>query len=251
MSINKNVFVFVEFMNYQKHYDLLIARSRNRFLTGYFEKHHVIPRCMGGTDDGVNIVHLTPEEHFWAHVILFKIYKGTPHARSLICAVNKMSRGHRGKRARNKYIYGWLKRDFSKFQSIAQTGSNNSQFGSRWANDGVKSYKFSKDQQIPPNYFPGRVKSQKKTKSKGLGKGHSLSNLKFRCNPTEILLRYESGEKTDALGKELGVSGKAIVMLLNSVFPNRRKFAPRENRSISSMAEQDFGKVQTTDRNRY
>lgn len=239
----------VDFMDYQKHYERLIARARNRVLEGYSEKHHIIPKCMGGGDDLFNIAVLTPEEHYWAHVVLFKIHKNTQYARSLICAVSKMTRGHKGKRARK--MYAWLKRDFSKIQSQAQTGFGNSQFGSRWANDGVKSFKFAKDQQIPPHYYPGRVKGPKKSKSKGLGKGRSLNNLKFRCDPHEILSRYESGEKTDVLGKELGVSGKAIVMMLNSVFPNRRKFAPREFRSISSMVEQDFGKVQTTDRNRY
>tara|TARA_B100000929_G_scaffold287512_1_gene274338 strand:+ start:3206 stop:4054 length:849 start_codon:yes stop_codon:yes gene_type:complete len=35
-----------------------------------YEVHHIIPRCMGGTDDKDNLVHLTPEQHFKAHYYL-------------------------------------------------------------------------------------------------------------------------------------------------------------------------------------
>lgn len=51
-------------MNYKLHYDKLIERSKNRALTGYVEKHHIVPRCLGGSDDTENIAILTPEEHY-------------------------------------------------------------------------------------------------------------------------------------------------------------------------------------------
>ena len=49
-------------MDYQKHYDLLCERAKTRELNCYTESHHVIPRCMGGTNDPDNLVDLTPEE---------------------------------------------------------------------------------------------------------------------------------------------------------------------------------------------
>ena len=60
-------------MNYKKIYNALIERAQNRIIDGYAEKHHIIPRCMNGTDDKENIVELTPEEHFVAHQLLVKI----------------------------------------------------------------------------------------------------------------------------------------------------------------------------------
>ena len=39
-------------MNYEKHYQLLIERAKNRILDLYFEKHHIIPKCIGGTNVG-------------------------------------------------------------------------------------------------------------------------------------------------------------------------------------------------------
>lgn len=50
-------------MDYQKHYNRLINRARFRLLEGYTEKHHIVPKCMHGTDDANNIVILLPEEH--------------------------------------------------------------------------------------------------------------------------------------------------------------------------------------------
>lgn len=62
-------------MDYKKHYDLLISKAINRdFKTlPYTEKHHIVPRSEGGTDDIYNIVRLTAREHFLAHWLLFRI----------------------------------------------------------------------------------------------------------------------------------------------------------------------------------
>jgi hypothetical protein len=61
-------------MNYERIYNQLIDRARTRVLTGYKERHHVIPRCLGGTDERDNLVDLTAREHFIAHKLLCKIH---------------------------------------------------------------------------------------------------------------------------------------------------------------------------------
>lgn len=43
---------------------------------GYVERHHIIPRCMGGSNDRDNLVALTAREHFLAHMLLGKIHGG-------------------------------------------------------------------------------------------------------------------------------------------------------------------------------
>jgi len=62
-------------MDYLKVYTQLIdaAKSKHRSKkTGYYECHHILPRCMGGTDHKENLVLLTPREHFIAHYLLYK-----------------------------------------------------------------------------------------------------------------------------------------------------------------------------------
>ena len=61
-------------MNYQKIHDQIINRSKNRHLTGYSEKHHIIPKSLGGTNDKENIVRLTAREHFIIHKLLCEIH---------------------------------------------------------------------------------------------------------------------------------------------------------------------------------
>jgi hypothetical protein len=95
-------------MNYLRHYNLLISRAHDRKIIGYTERHHIIPRCMGGTDDIINLVNLTAREHFIAHQLLVKIY---PENRSLVFAARMMtfnSPDHRGERSNNR-LYSWLK----------------------------------------------------------------------------------------------------------------------------------------------
>jgi hypothetical protein len=75
-------------MDYKKIYDdlmldrinlkpLRLKQKRDGF---YFEGHHIIPKCKGGTGNSnrpknnVNIVLLTAREHFLAHWLLWRIY---------------------------------------------------------------------------------------------------------------------------------------------------------------------------------
>lgn len=79
-------------MNYSLHYMSLIKRAKNRTLTCYKETHHIIPRCLGGTDDSENLVDLTPREHYIAHILLAKIHGGVLwHAVNLMGRLKKYS----------------------------------------------------------------------------------------------------------------------------------------------------------------
>lgn len=51
----------------------IINKSKNQVKNDYVEKHHIIPKCMGGTDEPENIVPLTAREHFICHWLLVKI----------------------------------------------------------------------------------------------------------------------------------------------------------------------------------
>lgn len=126
-------------MNYQKIYDALIIRGKNRKLDCYTEKHHIIPRCVGGNDDDNNLVDLTPEEHYVAHQLLVKIYKGNY---SLVKAATMMI----PRRPTNK-MYGWVRRQLSDIMSKSQSGTGNSQFGTKWIHN--KELKLSK--KVPKN----------------------------------------------------------------------------------------------------
>lgn len=65
-------------MDYQRIYTDFIASRKARAgdLTGYSERHHIVPRSFGGGNEPENLVRLTPEDHFFAHLLLAKIHGG-------------------------------------------------------------------------------------------------------------------------------------------------------------------------------
>lgn len=76
-------------MNYQSIYDRLIERRRSvKIARG--DKHHVLPRSWGGSDEPHNIVKLTKREHFLAHLLLVKLSTSEDQRRKMLYAVRRM-----------------------------------------------------------------------------------------------------------------------------------------------------------------
>lgn len=64
-------------MNYQLIYEKLIERAVQRKSPAEpFEKHHIIPKHLGGSNKKENLVKLTLREHFVCHLLLAKIHGG-------------------------------------------------------------------------------------------------------------------------------------------------------------------------------
>ena len=57
---------------YTRWYYSIIRNSRNNTDT-YVERHHIIPKAIGGTNDFFNISILTPKQHFICHWLLTKM----------------------------------------------------------------------------------------------------------------------------------------------------------------------------------
>lgn len=57
---------------YNKLIDSAKVRGLDKtILEGYYEKHHIIPRCLSGPNDDSNLVLLTYREHILAHFLLY------------------------------------------------------------------------------------------------------------------------------------------------------------------------------------
>lgn len=62
---------------YQRWYDELMDRAGRRTIPScYTERHHIVPKSLGGPDDLPNLVTLTYREHFIAHWLLTKFKTG-------------------------------------------------------------------------------------------------------------------------------------------------------------------------------
>lgn len=65
-------------MNYWKIYNSLVQKRKDYPIykeNQYCERHHIIPKSLGGTNSKDNIVNLTAREHYIAHLLLWKYYK--------------------------------------------------------------------------------------------------------------------------------------------------------------------------------
>jgi len=64
---------------YKQQYDDMIALARIesvKYRRG-FEVHHIVPKCLGGSDEPRNLVRLWPIEHLKAHWLLSKFTVGS------------------------------------------------------------------------------------------------------------------------------------------------------------------------------
>lgn len=116
-------------MNYTKIYESIIANARSRGdVEGYKERHHVIPKSMGGMDCNDNMVNLTAREHFIAHWLLAKIYKNS----QMIFALFAMTKlGNRGQKRYTSHSFKYAKESMSKFLSETRSGDLHPLFGLR------------------------------------------------------------------------------------------------------------------------
>lgn len=184
-------------MNYKSIYEKLIQSRSNQPLLKeeYYENHHIIPRCLGGTDDPQNLIKLTAREHFLAHYLLTKIY---PEEHKLFYALLCMIRDPHSNRKYTSRVYELAKKQYAKMQSVRQTnnnmmwteeakkktsermkGDNNpmrkfpeknpgwgTSFvkGKKWYNNGVENLYLSPDETVPEGYVLGMKYSPKKRK---------------------------------------------------------------------------------------
>ena len=67
--------MFIE-NKYTKCYFNIIESARATPPSGYVEKHHIIPRCIGGTNEQTNLIKLSARQHFICHLLLTKMCNG-------------------------------------------------------------------------------------------------------------------------------------------------------------------------------
>jgi hypothetical protein len=120
-------------MNYKKiYYNIINYRLHHPIDTGqYGEKHHILPKSLGGMDDLSNIVKLTAREHFICHALLAEMYDQYTYEWYKMNHAFMIMKASTSKHMRymNSKLYEMKKIDFQKVQSFNQTGIKNSQYG--------------------------------------------------------------------------------------------------------------------------
>lgn len=103
-------------MNYEKIYNQIVIKAQNRVLDKiiYTERHHIIPKCLGGVNSKENRIIVTAKEHYLLHYLLVKIY---PDHVGLIHAFWMMCNGSRKQRPNtNSRMYATARELFTKMR---------------------------------------------------------------------------------------------------------------------------------------
>lgn len=119
--------MFVENKYYSWYLMLVNSRKsrglRKQDLSFYTEKHHIIPKSLGGTDSKDNFVLLTAREHYIAHWLLVKCTEG-PAKFKMACGFYRITNqsGKEQKRVFSSRQYQTAKEVHAKEKSLSYTG---------------------------------------------------------------------------------------------------------------------------------
>jgi len=83
---------------YTRVYNSIVSRAQIDTLRskdfGYYEKHHIVPKSLGGTNDSSNITLLTFKEHWTCHRLLCKMVSDPKHKTAMRYALYALSRSN-------------------------------------------------------------------------------------------------------------------------------------------------------------
>jgi NUMOD3 motif len=191
-------------MNYTLHYTKLIERAksedRRRYTTKntkyvYYEKHHIIPKCMGGSNAEENLILLTPEEHYLAHLLLIKMHKD--HAGLTFAAIKLTRSTKNGKRMNNK-LYSWLRKQHA--ENTAKLHKDK-----KCGMHGKKHSEITKNKMRENNYFNNGGKQLKGEDSPSYG----LKRSQETCSKiSEARIGVSTGKRTEETKQKMRVARK-------------------------------------------
>lgn len=118
-----------------KYTNLYFKLVSKEMYDGYTEKHHIIPRSLGGDNSKENIISISARYHFLCHYLLTKMVpENTKEWRSLIKAFNMMNANsdNHPDRYMNARLFESNRKHMSETMSINSSGENNSQHGTMW-----------------------------------------------------------------------------------------------------------------------
>ena len=151
-------------MKYKEFIDEIL-NTRGRFSipkTEYKERHHIIPRCMGGNDENENLIDLYAREHFIAHKLLAE---ENPDNIKLVSAWSMMA-----------FPKGSTKRDFEITpEEYEELRIMQAKVMSKFAKELWEDPEYRKAH-VVPEWRKEQYRQRMKGKKLGLGKTHTMTD---------------------------------------------------------------------------
>lgn len=207
-------------MNSKRLYDEIINRAKMRglnkkLLCGYFEIHHVVPKCQGGCNDKDNLVLLTAREHYLCHFLLWRAERCNS---SLFLAYHKMTFSSNPNQQRKFMLsskqYEILKRTNSDIKSQQTKGSNNPMYGRKQSE---KTLKLIQQNRKPVVYTAElRQKLSAAHKGKHLGPMNPMFG-KSPVNAKPVTINGVTYQSANKAAIALNIKPREVIKLLRSL----------------------------------
>lgn len=180
---------------YARWYFSIVSMAKENRNIGIFEKHHILPKSLGGGNEQENLVLVTPREHFLLHRLLCRMTVGRDH-RSMCWAIHRMMynerhtvsnshtyeilRGEHREMLRNSPHYKtpeWSRKIAEVVKSTWENNESRKLEASRKMKERWKSGKLhARDQSGEKNCMYGREPWNKGKKYPGSGRSGSLNS---------------------------------------------------------------------------
>ena len=108
---------FVDNKYYRWHLNILKSRVDNP-PGDYSEKHHIIPKSLGGSNEKFNLIRLTAREHFLVHLLLTRCMKTNEGRSKMAFALHRLVHGNEKDYVNNSRLYESVKKLNSQYSSI-------------------------------------------------------------------------------------------------------------------------------------
>lgn len=184
--------IFIKNKYTKWYYNIIINAQSRQPIIGYKEKHHIIPKSLGGSNDKNNLVNLTAREHFICHWLLTKMtyntekYKMIYAAWRMVCISNTDT---------NRYIstsrvYQKIRKKYINIVKNRKMSDETKQ-KLRYANLGKKHSDESK------------IKMSKARAGKTLNELHGIEDANKIREKRSVSLKGKNTGKTPRLGSKL------------------------------------------------
>ncbi len=197
-----------------KRYNKLIEFFKNNPRDGHCELHHIIPKCMSGTDDKNNLILLPTKAHFIAHYLLHKAYPDNiklSQAFSMMCVNNKSQK----------------RRNTGKLYEISKIARSNALKGvprPEWVKEKLRVPKKSKK-----NYIGRKLSKETKDKISKANKGKAFSEehkKNLRISMEKVYQKRTEKRNTKA---------KSFQALFDQFEGTKKEFAKSQHVNYSTM----------------
>lgn len=183
------------------YFRLMSTRKTQSTESPVYDRHHILPRSLGGSNNSSNLVLLTPREHYVAHRLLTKMCRvGSLENRSMHCAMVRFL-GKNKQRYKNR-ITSRAHQTIIEGNRMAMSGKGNPFYGKTHSDETRKnmSTRMKAASVGPANKFYGRkhtLKTKKRISQKNSrifwvewldGRREEFPNMKNMSEQTHISL---------------------------------------------------------------